>query len=172
MSMSLRWRFLTVIWAVGIFFAGTVSFTYYTAFSNYYLAGVDAKLTTGAQMARHFVGADFHDRIADSHSLESELRFRNLLDKWGPQYSDQAAKIRATLKAEDLTETRRLAHGLKGVAATLGAQAVAAAALAVEQPLNTALRNNPPLTDLEPLLEALNQSLVRLLQAIESTRNA
>ena len=99
-------------------------------------------------------------------------RYRALLDKFGPQYAGQVTRIRAALQAGDTSEARRLALGLKGVAATLGAQAVAAAALAVEQALNLALRDQVPADDVEPLLAALNESILRLLQAIESTRNA
>ena len=99
-------------------------------------------------------------------------RYRTLLDKFAQQYAGQVDRIRAALQADDLSEARRLAHGLKGVAATLGAQGVASAALAVEQQLNTALRDNLPGGDLEPLLETLHQCILRLMQAIESTRNA
>lgn len=97
-------------------------------------------------------------------------RYRNLLDKFGPQYRAQPALIRAALQAGNLAEARRLAHGLKGVAATIGAPAVAAAALAVEQPLNAALRDNTPPGAVEALLDTLNQAIVRLIEAIEATR--
>lgn len=122
------------------------------------------------------------DQLPDSPELDLNAglrsvmgrrdRYRKLLDKFASQYADQTEKIRAALQTQDLEEARRLAHGLKGVAATLGAQQVAAAALAVEQPLNTALRDKQPPDDIEPLLDALNQSIVRLLQAINPTRIA
>ncbi len=69
--MSLRWRLLLVIWSVGLLFAVTSAAGYYIAQRNNYLAGIDAKLTTGAQMARHSVGTDFHDRLIDERSLDS-----------------------------------------------------------------------------------------------------
>jgi len=96
-------------------------------------------------------------------------RYRKLLDKFGPQYRAQPALIRDALQAGNLAEARRLAHGLKGVAATIGAQNIAAAALAVEEPLNVALRDNMPPGDIEPLLDALRQAIERLIGAIEAT---
>jgi CheY-like chemotaxis protein/anti-sigma regulatory factor (Ser/Thr protein kinase) len=112
------------------------------------------------------------DLVAGLRSVAGRReRYRGLLDKYGPQYRDHANQIRAALRAGNLAEARRLAHGLKGVAATLGAQVVAAAALAVEQPLNAALRDNTPAGDLEPPLGILEAALRRLLDAIETTRS-
>jgi|GEM_PF-706128 len=112
------------------------------------------------------------DLVAGLRSVAGRRdRYRGLLDKYGPQYRDHANQIRAALRAGNLAEARRLAHGLKGVAATLGAQAVTAAALAVEQPLNAALHDNTPTGDLEPLLEILDAAIQRLLEAIETTRS-
>ncbi len=72
MSLSLSWRYLILTWIIGLCFAAVTSFSYYMANRSYYLAGIDAKLMTGAVMARHFVGADFHDRLVDAQSLDAE----------------------------------------------------------------------------------------------------
>ncbi len=112
------------------------------------------------------------DQVAGLRSVMGRQdRYRKLLDKFAEQYADQVEKIRAALRADDLQEARRLAHGLKGVAATLGAHGVAIAAFAVEAPLNTALANKHPPGDIEPLLDTLHQSIVRLLQAIDPARS-
>ncbi len=76
MKMSLQWRFLAVTWAVGIFLALSISSAYYQAHRSYYLSGIDAQLSTAAHMARHFLGADFHDQLFDAQSLDAEAYAR------------------------------------------------------------------------------------------------
>lgn len=68
MSVSLQWRLLAVIGMAAAFFALVTSFIYYSVQRNHYLNGVDAKLTTGATLARLHVGANFHD---DLHAFDS-----------------------------------------------------------------------------------------------------
>jgi PAS domain S-box-containing protein len=110
------------------------------------------------------------DLVAGLRSVSGRRdRYRTLLDKFGPQYRAHPTLIRAALQAGNLAEARRLAHGLKGVAATIGAHAVVAAALAVEEPLNAALRDNTPPGDVEGLLDALRQTIDHLIGAIEAT---
>lgn len=70
MSISLQWRLLAVIGLTAACFAVVASFIYYSVQRDHYLNGVDAKLTTGAKMARHHVGPDFHDGLVDADSLD------------------------------------------------------------------------------------------------------
>jgi len=97
-------------------------------------------------------------------------RYRQLLDKFVDQHAYDVERIRTVLAGGQLDEARRLAHGLKGVAATLGAMPLSEAALAVELPLKTSLKEGagaaPAETD--KLLERLEQALKALLRGIKS----
>jgi len=97
------------------------------------------------------------------------LRYRQFLDKFVEDHACDVDRIRAALSAEQLDEARRLAHGLKGVAATLGAMPLSEAALAVELPLKAALQAGTPDQNIEPLLQALDIAMQALLRCIRSS---
>jgi PAS domain S-box-containing protein len=64
--------------------------------------------------------------------------YRRLLDLFVTHHAADVARIRDALLAGQTDAARRLAHGLKGAAATLGAQGVSARALALEAALHEA----------------------------------
>ncbi len=103
------------------------------------------------------------------HSLGGKRkRYRQLLDKFMDQHTYDVDRIRTALSAVQLDEARRLAHGLKGVAATLGAVPLSEAARDVELPLKAALQAGALPQDIEPLLAALEGALQVLLRGIRN----
>ncbi|MBE7940603.1 MULTISPECIES: PAS domain-containing hybrid sensor histidine kinase/response regulator [Ramlibacter] len=78
------------------------------------------------------------------------------------------AQVRQALDAGDAAAAERLAHTAKGVAATVGADAVAACAASVEQ----ALRQREPRATLDPLLEQFAATLAPLVSALEAALGA
>jgi diguanylate cyclase (GGDEF)-like protein/PAS domain S-box-containing protein len=91
-ALSIRWRFLLVTWLLIGLVAGLFSALLYSTQKREYLNGIDAKLHTGAQMARSLIGADFHDRMSDANALTPESylaiveRFNHLCRETGFQY--------------------------------------------------------------------------------------
>ncbi|KAB2919308.1 MAG: PAS domain S-box protein, partial [Dechloromonas sp.] len=77
--------------------------------------------------------------------------YRRLLGRFIDSHGDDTAAIRQCLLKGEREEARRLAHSLKGAAATLGATAVQAAAAASE----AAIRAEAGLATVEPLLDEL-----------------
>jgi two-component system sensor histidine kinase/response regulator len=98
-------------------------------------------------------------------------RYRELLDKFHHQHAGDVDLIRTALADGNVEEARRLAHGLKGVAATLGAMPLSAAAFAVELPLKAVVVDHAAMPDLEPLLAALAESWQRLSLALDADNN-
>jgi PAS domain S-box-containing protein len=88
--------------------------------------------------------------------------YRRLLDMFGEHHAQDVAGIRAALAAERREEARRLAHSLKGAAASLGAEDLRVRALAVE----TAIRAGQSVTELEDALQALAETLAQILAAL------
>ena len=96
--------------------------------------------------------------------LGNEALYRQLLGQFLVGQAALPERLAQALATGDLALARHLAHGCKGVAATLGAEAVAQAAAALEQQLRgsaTAAQCEPLLADLaaqlDPLLEQLRQ---------------
>jgi len=96
------------------------------------------------------------------HNLNgNEQLYNKLLRRFAESNIHAGQEIRAALDAGDTTTAIRLAHTLKGVAASLGAPDLSAEALAAEQ----SLKNN----DLpEGGLDALEAELGRVLAAINT----
>ena len=79
---------------------------------------------------------------------------RKLLLDFAARYADAVPQLRAQIAAGDREGAHRLAHTLKGVAATLGAEKVAAAAGTVERLLGEdAAGVEPALTTLSAALD-------------------
>ena len=89
-------------------------------------------------------------------------RYARLLDLFAREHGGDAAALRAHLAAGHRSDARRLAHTLKGVAATLGAEAVYQNALALEK----ALGKDTDDADLEAGISAVEAVLTPLLTAI------
>lgn len=91
---------------------------------------------------------------------------RNVLIKFHETHSDDISTIRDSLESNDLVTSQRIVHTLKGIAATLGATALNASAVELDQALKD--HNNeiiPELIDkteseLAPVLESIYCSLV------------
>jgi HPt (histidine-containing phosphotransfer) domain-containing protein len=79
---------------------------------------------------------------------------------------DELAGLRAAFDAASMPEAERRAHSIKGTAATLGAEALRAAALAVEQACRSAdaAQARTRLDALEPLLKRFLGELDAFLQ--------
>jgi PAS domain S-box-containing protein len=88
--------------------------------------------------------------------------YRRLLDMFGEHHAHDVASIRAALAAGQGDEARRLAHSLKGAAASLGAENLRDRALVVE----TGIRVGQSVTELESGLQALAEELARILAAL------
>jgi PAS domain S-box-containing protein len=90
-------------------------------------------------------------------------QYINLLRRFAERHGDNVAEITAALDSGDAALAQRLAHTLKGVAATMGADAVAAAAMEIE----TGLKNGGKVADaipdlrreLEPLIARIHAAL-------------
>ncbi|TVQ85494.1 MAG: response regulator [Chromatiaceae bacterium] len=106
--------------------------------------------------------------------------YLKLLRRFRAEYRDYAARLQTDLAAaasappDQQGRWQRLArslHGLKGIAANLGAQAVATAAAALEAALEQTLTDADtaaPTTPIEPLTAALIQALARTGAAIDA----
>ncbi|MDG4596956.1 MAG: PhnD/SsuA/transferrin family substrate-binding protein [Candidatus Contendobacter sp.] len=89
-------------------------------------------------------------------------RYARLLDLFAREHGGDAATLRAHLAAGRRSDARRLAHTLKGVAATLGAEAVCRSALALKR----ALSSDADDAELEAGISAVDAVLTPLLAAI------
>ncbi len=94
------------------------------------------------------------------------VHYRNMLDKFVSRHAQDAELIRAALDAGWANEARRLAHGLKSVAATLGASSLSEAAYALEQQIKTALDSSAQQADVSSQLTALDTALTKLINGI------
>ncbi len=92
--------------------------------------------------------------------------YQRLLQQFADQQADAPAAIRAAVEAGDDAGAVRLAHTLKGLAGTVGAEAVRTAALAVE----TALKERRT-DDARALLAPLSEALAPLLAAVAELRS-
>ncbi|GAB0057070.1 Sensor histidine kinase RcsC [Candidatus Magnetaquicoccaceae bacterium FCR-1] len=90
------------------------------------------------------------------------LLLRRLLRSFAEQNSDGMTRLRALLDARGLHEASQLVHGLKGVAATLGAERVHVAARDME----LALREEADQGTLEGLFGPLRTAMEETLRAI------
>ncbi|MFG0379884.1 PAS domain S-box protein [Pseudomonas sp. zbq_18] len=95
--------------------------------------------------------------------LGNEALYRQLLRQFLVGQSALPQRLAQALETGDLAAARHLAHGCKGVAATLGAEAVAQAAAALEQQL----RGSATAAQCEPLLAALAAHLEPLLEQLQ-----
>ena len=77
---------------------------------------------------------------------------------------DDMAQVRERLAAGDAVSAQRVAHSLKGLAGTLGAEGLRAEALALEM----ALREGRPRAELDPSIETVERSLAALVAAIRA----
>lgn len=87
---------------------------------------------------RRFTPDNASDSVLNvAQALERMEGDRELLEELAHLFTDEwpksAAEIEAALKAGDATQLERLAHGLKGAAANVGAERLSTAALEMEK---------------------------------------
>ncbi len=99
----------------------------------------------------------------------NRARYRNMLDKFVAQHAQDAELIRAALDAGWTDEARRLVHGLKSVAATLGAVPLSETAYALELRLKAALDDPEQPADVDLPLAALTEALAKLINGMKAT---
>ena len=111
-------------------------------------------------------GLDAEDglrRVGGNNTL-----YVKLLRQFAVEQADTVERIRTALAAHDVEAATRLAHTLKGVAGSLGAAPVQAAAADVEQ----RLRDGSPKVDADPALERLAAVLGPLLADLRANLHA
>ena len=115
---------------------------------------------------------DWHELLGHIPDLDPTLCLANLrgdvniyiqlLRQFSLSHKDDADRITALLTTGNFQAGRDLAHGLKGVAATMGANRVRDLAAQLE----IALRAQQPASETEPLIKALAQEQALLAAAI------
>ncbi|CAN1526374.1 Signal transduction response regulator, receiver domain [Methylophilaceae bacterium] len=85
------------------------------------------------------------------------------LRKFCTQQAEMPAACRSALAEKDSATAKRLAHTLKGLAASIGAEALSAEAAALEHGITDQL----PRTKLNPLIDAIEVNLNALITAIQ-----
>jgi len=88
--------------------------------------------------------------------------YRRLLNMFALNHADDVTILRQHLAAGETTDAQRVAHTLKGVAATLGCKALNQRALELEQ----SLRQDATPAELEGLTNALEAELTPLIAAL------
>jgi two-component system, sensor histidine kinase and response regulator len=121
-------------------------------------------ITDGEMAIKDLDGIDFADglkRVAGNRPL-----YRNLLLKFRQSQADAAAEIRQALAAGDRQRAERIAHTVKGIAGSIGAKELRAAAAVVEE----GLRNSTPAhtqSDLSKLETALRRVVTSIANLAE-----
>jgi CheY-like chemotaxis protein len=123
--------------------------------------------------AAAFAGLRQFDTAAGLGRIQGNgVLYRRLLQKYLDGNQDFETNFAAALEDSDSTAPERAAHTLKGLSATLGAQAVADAALALED----AARDGQPRERLEallvPVLAALGPALEELRTLLGPAKDA
>jgi CheY-like chemotaxis protein len=116
---------------------------------------------TGEELPAQLPPFDLSAALARTNGKPKLLR--KMMRGFHQQYTHAAADLRAQLHQGQVEEAHRLAHSLKGVAATLEARELAAAATAVSQ----ALRDHD-LKDLDALIGTLEAALAPAIAAASS----
>jgi len=99
-----------------------------------------------------------------SRVMGDEDLYQDLLTRFVVSHRQAASRIRSAWRAGDLTAAADLAHGLKGVASTLGAIAVSSLAARLEELF---WAGGDP-ASVEPALEQLDEALAGVSQAMRS----
>ncbi len=107
------------------------------------------------------------DVVAGLKTLSGrESRYTEMLDRFMQAHSKDGEQLHALLVAGDSETAMRQAHALRGVAATLGAHHVAAAATRLEQ----GLRDSPANEAAQAALGELEQALDELMRGLQLAR--
>ena len=103
------------------------------------------------------------------HASGKQALYVDLLQRFTKHHADSAHTLRTSVAQGDYDSARHLAHNLRGLAATLGANALSASAAALEQALaQPALLSSDTMTSPPPdLLDTLCQQLQNLLKPLQ-----
>jgi len=93
-------------------------------------------------------------------------KYLNLLDRFVELHANDMARLAASLADGDHATARRLAHTLKGAAATLGADRLAEIAGKLESVLRASQKAALCSDDIRPEMEAINLELAALASAL------
>jgi two-component system sensor histidine kinase/response regulator len=127
-------------------------------------AAADTTPQRTAPLARLAAIPGLDTALALRHLAGRVERLAHLLRVFADSHREAPARLRERLDCGDGDGARRIAHGLKGAAATLGATAIQAQALDLE----LALREARSRAELEPLIERLEETLGALLDALRA----
>jgi len=94
-------------------------------------------------------------------------RYLSLLRRFAESQVGATEQIRAALNARDSAAAQRIAHSLKGAAANLGANALAAAAGGAETAIKTESEVEPALTEMDGVLRAAVAAIETALPSAE-----
>ncbi|WP_157264294.1 PAS domain-containing hybrid sensor histidine kinase/response regulator [Azohydromonas aeria] len=107
---------------------------------------------------------DVHEAVANLLGMKD--RYVAVLRVFCEHHGGDAQRIARLAGGGDTAQARRLAHSIKGAAATLGARGIAATAAALESSLADAAPGQPvPAPALQALVEDLDQRLAALVEA-------
>jgi len=96
--------------------------------------------------------------------LDNDVQaFREIMDLFVKISAEQLEQLQAALQTNDRETLRQKAHSIKGAAANVGASGMSHTALNLEQ----ALKNAAAATEVEPLLEQLNEQLQFVRRTVE-----
>jgi two-component system sensor histidine kinase/response regulator len=119
---------------------------------------------SAAPLARLAAIPGLDTALALRHLAGRVERLAHLLRVFADSHREAPARLRERLDCGDGDGARRIAHGLKGAAATLGATVIQAQALDLE----LALRDGRPRAELEPRIARLEETLATLLDALRA----
>jgi CheY-like chemotaxis protein len=97
-------------------------------------------------------------------------KYQHLLDTFVRSHNNDVAALHVHLAAGENTDAQRIAHTLKGVAATLGAENLRQSAQALEMILREPQKQTPDI--LEEKVQALASALAPLLTGIQALRHS
>ena len=90
------------------------------------------------------------------------VNYQRMLAKFNATYGDNADKIQENLNSGDYQSAERLAHTLKGIAATLGMEPLRIAALNVEQEIHAKQHQAKPAEQISKLKNALASVMLEI----------
>ena len=90
------------------------------------------------------------------------LNYQRMLAKFSATYGDNADKIQENLNSGDYQSAERIAHTLKGIAATLGMEPLRIAALNVEQEIHAKQHQAKPAKEIKKLKNALASVMLEI----------
>ncbi len=126
-----------------------------------------AKPAPDGELRATLADIDGLDVVAGLRGVRGKLpSYARLLRKFALSHSDDMSLLRTRREAGDHVSARRIAHTLKGTAATLGATRLQDMAAGLEAAIRDAAANGPGGADLDARITALNRELEALAAAV------